>query len=155
MPAIFISLNLTDNPLPQLGLGGMMADGSGLSMLDKLDQTITDLGFAAFTEQKGTTLNIFLLTASLMIGTAGLPHVIVRFFTVPRVSDARTSAGWALVFIAILYTTAPAVGGMARLNLMETIQTGEVGDPTGNLAYEDRPQWFSNWEATGLLTFED
>jgi cation/acetate symporter len=155
VPAIFISLNLTDNPLPQLGLGGMMADGSGMSMLDKLDQTVTDLGFAAFTEQKGTTLNIFLLTASLMIGTAGLPHVIVRFFTVPRVSDARTSAGWALVFIAILYTTAPAVGGMARLNLMETIQTGEVGSPTGNLAYEERPQWFRNWEATGLLTFED
>jgi cation/acetate symporter len=136
-------------------LGGMMADGSGLSMLDKLDQTVTDLGFAAFTEQKGTTLNIFLLTASLMIGTAGLPHVIVRFFTVPKVSDARTSAGWALVFIAILYTTAPAVGGMARLNLMETIQTGEVGDPSGNLAYEERPQWFRNWEATGLLEFED
>ncbi|MEE4172855.1 MAG: sodium:solute symporter family protein [Xanthomonadales bacterium] len=155
VPAIFISLNLTDNPLPQLGLGGMMADGSGLSMLDKLDQTVTDLGFAAFTEQKGTTLNIFLLTASLMIGTAGLPHVIVRFFTVPRVSDARTSAGWALVFIAILYTTAPAVGGMARLNLMDTIQTGEVGDPAGNLAYEERPQWFRNWEATGLLEFED
>ena len=155
VPAIFISLNLTDNPLPQLGLGGMMADGSGLSMLDKLDQTVTDLGFAAFTEQKGTTLNIFLLTASLMIGTAGLPHVIVRFFTVPKVSDARTSAGWALVFIAILYTTAPAVGGMARLNLMETIQTGEVGSPTGNLLYEERPEWFSNWEATGLLTFED
>jgi cation/acetate symporter len=155
VPAIFISLNLTDNPLPQLGLGGMMADGSGLSMLDKLDQTVTDLGFAAFTEQKGTTLNIFLLTASLMIGTAGLPHVIVRFFTVPKVSDARTSAGWALVFIAILYTTAPAVGGMARLNLMETVQTGEVGDPSGNLAYEERPQWFRNWEATGLLEFED
>ena len=155
VPAIFISLNLTDNPLPQLGLGGMMADGSGLSMLDKLDQTVTDLGFAAFTEQKGTTLNIFLLTASLMIGTAGLPHVIVRFFTVPKVSDARTSAGWALVFIAILYTTAPAVGGMARFNLMDTIQTGEVGDPAGNLAYEERPQWFRNWEATGLLEFED
>jgi cation/acetate symporter len=155
VPAIFISLNLTDNALPQLGLGGMMADGSGLSLLDKLDQTVTDLGFAAFTEQKGTTLNIFLLTASLMIGTAGLPHVIVRFFTVPKVSDARTSAGWALVFIAILYTTAPAVGGMARLNLMETIQTGEVGSPTGNLAYEERPQWFRNWEATGLLEFED
>jgi len=155
VPAIFISLNLTGNPLPQLGLGGTLADGSGLSLLDKLDQVVTDLGFAAFTEQKGTSLNIFLLTASLMIGTAGLPHVIVRFFTVPRVSDARTSAGWALVFIAILYTTAPAVGGMARLNLMETIQTGEVGEPTGNLAYDERPQWFRNWETTGLLGFED
>jgi cation/acetate symporter len=155
VPAIFISLNLTGNALPQIGLGGMMADGSGVSMLDKLDQVVTDLGFAAFTEQKGTSLNIFLLTASLMIGTAGLPHVIVRFFTVPKVSDARVSAGWALVFIAILYTTAPAVGAMARLNLMETIQVGEVGAADGNLVYEERPQWFRNWETTGLLGFED
>jgi cation/acetate symporter len=155
VPAIFISLNLTGMPLPQVGLGGMMADGSGVSLLDKLDQVVTELGFAAFTEQKGTTLNIFLLTASLMIGTAGLPHVIVRFFTVPKVSDARTSAGWALVFIAILYTTAPAVGAMARLNLMETVQTGEVGAVDGNLVYEERPQWFRNWETTGLLEFED
>jgi cation/acetate symporter len=132
-----------------------MADGSGVHMLDKLDQVVTDLGFAAYTAQKGTTLNIFLLTLSLMIGTAGLPHVIVRFFTVPKVSDARRSAGWALVFIAILYTTAPAVGAMARLNLMNTIQTGAVGSVDGNLVYADRPSWFRNWETTGLLKFED
>jgi cation/acetate symporter len=155
VPAIFIALNLTGNPIPQLGLGSSMADGSGMALLDKLDQVVTGLGFAAFTEQKGTSLNIFLLTASLMIGTAGLPHVIVRFFTVPKVSDARVSAGWALVFIAILYTTAPAVGAMARLNLMDTIQTGEVGTPDGNLAYAERPEWFKNWETTGLLKFED
>ncbi|MGD8580841.1 MAG: VC_2705 family sodium/solute symporter, partial [Lysobacterales bacterium] len=151
----FISLNLTGHLVPQTGLGSTMADGSGVHLLDKLDQVITDLGFAAYTAQKGTTLNIFLLTLSLMIGTAGLPHVIVRFFTVPKVSDARISAGWALVFIAILYTTAPAVGAMARLNLMDTIQTGPVGSPDGNLVYADRPNWFKNWETTGLLQFED
>ena len=155
VPAIFIALNLTGNPIPQIGLGGTMTDGSGMALLDKLDQVVTELGFAAFTEQKGSTLNIFLLTASLMIGTAGLPHVIVRFFTVPKVSDARISAGWALVFIAILYTTAPAVGAMARLNLMSTIQIGEVGAVDGNLVYEERPEWFKNWETTGLLKFED
>ena len=124
-------------------------------LLDKLDQVVTDLGFAAYTAQKGGTLNMFLLTMSLMIGTAGLPHVIIRFFTVPKVADARTSAGWALVFIAILYTTAPAVGAMARLNLIDTIQTGEIGSAQGNLSYEERPQWFRNWEKTGLLAFED
>jgi len=155
VPAIFISFNLTGNPVPQIGLGGTMSDGSGVLLLDKLDQVVTDLGFSAYTMQKGSTLNIFLLTLSLMIGTAGLPHVIVRFFTVPKVSDARVSAGWALVFIAILYTTAPAVGAMARLNLMDTIQTGEVGAADGNLVYEERPQWFRNWETTGLLKFED
>ena len=153
VPAIFISLQLTGNPLPQLGLGGSMADGT--YMLDKLDQVITDLGFAAYTEQKGSSWNMILLTLSLMIGTAGLPHVIIRFFTVPKVKDARFSAGWALVFIAILCTTAPAVGSMARLNLTETIQIGEVGSPEGNLKYEERPQWFKNWETTGLLQFED
>ena len=155
VPAIFIALNLTGNPIPQIGLGSDMADGSGVALLDKLDMIVTDLGFAAFTAKKGTSLNIFLLALSLMIGTAGLPHVIVRFFTVPKVSDARVSAGWALVFIAILYTTAPAVGAMARLNLMETIQTGEVGAADGNLVYEERPDWFKNWETTGLLKFED
>ncbi|MBT8038792.1 MAG: cation acetate symporter [Xanthomonadales bacterium] len=154
VPAIFISLNLTGQALPQIGLGSTM-EGSNVFLLDKLDQVVTDLGFAAYTAQKGGTLNIFLLTLSLMIGTAGLPHVIVRFFTVPKVSDARKSAGWALVFIAILYTTAPAVGAMARLNLIETIQTGEIGSPAGNLVYEERPQWFKNWETTGLLAFED
>ena len=155
VPAIFISLNLTGNPLPQIGLGSTMSDGSEVMLLDKLDQVVTDLGFAAYTAQKGSTLNMFLLTMSLMIGTAGLPHVIVRFFTVPKVSDARISAGWALVFIAILYTTAPAVGAMARLNLIETIQTGEIGAADGNLVYEERPAWFRNWEKTGLLKFED
>jgi cation/acetate symporter len=155
VPAIFITLNLTGNPVPQLGLGSYMADGSGISLLDKLDQVVIDLGFDAYTAQKGSSLNIFLLTLSLMIGTAGLPHVIVRFFTVPKVSDARVSAGWALVFIAILYTTAPAVGAMARLNLVETIQTGAVGEAQGNLVYEARPDWFKNWETTGLLKFED
>ena len=155
VPAIFIALNLTGMPIPQLGLGSTMADGSGVTLLDKLDLIVTDLGFAAFTAQKGTSLNMFLLTLSLMIGTAGLPHVIMRFFTVPKVSDARSSAGWALVFIAILYTTAPAVGAMARLNLVETIQTGKVGAVDGNLIYEERPDWFKNWEITGLLKFED
>jgi len=131
IPAIFISLNLTGNPIPQLGLGSMMADNSGY-MLDKLDHVLVDLGFAEYTAQKGSTLNMVLLTLSLMIGTAGLPHVIIRFFTVPKVRDARYSAGWALVFIAILYTTAPAVGSMARLNLTNTIQTGEIGAADGN-----------------------
>lgn len=155
VPAIFIALNLTGNPIPQLGLGSTMADGSGVALLDKLDMIVTDLGFAAFTAQKWSTLNMVLLTLSLMIGTAGLPHVIMRFFTVPKVADARTSAGWALVFIAILYTTAPAVGAMARLNLMNTIQSGEVGSIDGNMVYADRPSWFRNWETTGLLKFED
>ncbi len=155
VPAIFISLNLTGNPIPQIGLGSTMADGSGVALLDKLDMIVTDLGFVAFTAQKWSTLNMVLLTLSLMIGTAGLPHVIMRFFTVPRVEDARTSAGWALVFIAILYTTAPAVGAMARINLMETIQSGPVGAADGNMVYEQRPAWFKNWEVTGLLKFED
>jgi cation/acetate symporter len=155
VPAIFISLNLTGNPIPQLGLGSTMADGSGVALLDKLDMIVNDLGFAAYTAQKKSTLDMFLLTLSLMIGTAGLPHVIMRFFTVPKVADARSSAGWALVFIAILYTTAPAVGAMARMNLMNTIQTGDVGAADGNLIYADRPEWFKNWETTGLLKFED
>lgn len=153
VPAIFISLNLTGNPLPQVGLFSSVADGA--PMLTKLDQVITDLGFAEFTAQKGGTINMIFYTFSLMIGTAGLPHVIIRFFTVPKVRDARASAGWALVFIAILYTTAPAVGAMARLNLMNSIQVGEVGSPDGNLVYDERPDWFKNWEATGLLKFED
>ena len=155
VPAVFIALNLTGNPIPQIGLGSTMADGSGVALLDKLDMIVTDLGFAAFTAQKWSTLNMVLLTLSLMIGTAGLPHVIMRFFTVPKVSDARISAGWALVFISILYTTAPAVGAMARLNLMNTIQVGDVGAVDGNMVYADRPAWFKNWEITGLLKFED
>jgi cation/acetate symporter len=154
VPAIFISLNITGNPIPQIGLNSTMT-GSETFMLDKLDQIMVDLGFAQYTAQKGTSLNMALLTLSLMIGTAGLPHVIIRFFTVPKVRDARASAGWALVFIAILYTTAPAVGSMSILNLTNTIQTGPVGDPTANLMYEQRPDWFKNWEKTGLLQFED
>ncbi len=155
VPAIFISMQLTGNPLPQLGLGSTLSDGSGMAVLEKLDKIVMDLGFSQYTEAQGAMLNTFLLTASLMIGTAGLPHVIIRFFTVPKVSDARKSAGWALVFIAILYTTAPAVGAMARMNLMDTIQTGPIGDPQANLVYEERPQWMRNWETTGLLQYED
>jgi len=156
VPAVFISLNLTGMPVPQLGLGSMMADGSGTYMLDKLDLVVTELGFKEYTTQvMGSKLNMFVYTLSLMIGTAGLPHVIIRFFTVPKVADARASAGWALVFISLLYTTAPAVGAMARLNLMETIQTGPVGEESANLLYDERPQWFKNWERTGLLQFED
>jgi len=151
IPAVFISLHLTGNPIPQLGLGSAMADGTYL--LDKLDQVVTQLGFAEYTSQaRLSTTNMFVYTMSLMIGTAGLPHVIMRFFTVSSVKAARESAGWALLFIAILYTTAPAVAAMARLNLMTTID-----QPTAeqNLAYVDRPSWFKNWETTGLLKFED
>ena len=153
VPAIFISLQLTGNPIPQLGLWGNVSDGTPL--LAKLDMILVDLGFAEYTAQKGGTLNMVLYTFSLMIGTAGLPHVIIRFFTVPKVRDARLSAGWALVFIGILYTTAPAVGSMALFNLANTVQPGPVADPAGALSYEERPQWFKNWEKTGLLKFED
>ena len=150
VPAVFISLNLTGNPLPQLGLGGTMADGTFL--LDKLDATLTDIGFKEYTTAVlGSKLNMFVYTLTLMIGTAGLPHVITRFFTVPNVRGARSSAAWALVFIAILYTVAPAVGAMARLNLINTIEPSK-GE---NLVYAERPQWFKNWEKTGLLKFED
>ena len=155
VPAIFISFQLTGVAIPQLGLGSTISDGSGLSMLAKLDQVLVEIGFAQYTVQKGTTLNMVLLTLSLMIGTAGLPHVIVRFFTVPKVKDARASAGWALVFIAILYTTAPAVGAMAIYNLIKTVQPGEVGKPNANMVYEQRPDWFKNWEKTGLLKYQD
>jgi cation/acetate symporter len=151
IPAVFISLSLTGNPIPQLGLGSTLIS-DGTYVLDKLNQVVMELGFSEYTTStRGSTLNMFFYTLSLMIGTAGLPHVIIRFFTVPSVKAARQSAGWALVFIAILYTTAPAVAGMARLNLMSTIE------PTaGNyLQYDQRPQWFKNWESTGLLEFED
>ena len=153
VPAIFISLQLTGMPIPQIGLWSNLSDGTPL--LAKLDSTLVGLGFAEYTAQKGGTLNMVLYTFSLMIGTAGLPHVIIRFFTVPKVADARYSAGWALVFIGILYTTAPAVGSMAFYNLANTVQPGPVADPAGALSYEERPQWFKNWEKTGLLTFED
>ena len=151
IPAIFISLSLTGNPIPQLGLGStLLSDGT--YVLDKLNQVVTELGFLEYTTStRGSTLNMFVYTLSLMIGTAGLPHVIIRFFTVPSVKDARKSAGWALVFIAVLYTTAPAVAGMARLNLMTTFEP----TPGNYLAYDERPQWFKNWETTGLLKFED
>jgi len=156
IPAIFISLNLTGNPIPQLALGSTMADGSGVYLLDKLDLIVTDLGFREYTTaSNGNMLNMFLYTFSLMIGTAGLPHVIIRFFTVPKVKDARYSAGWALVFIAILYTTAPAVGAMARLNLIETIQTGPVGTADGNIQLSETPDWMDRWGTTGLLSWED
>ena len=150
VPAIFISLQLTGQPVPQIGLGSTLADGAYL--LEKLDRTLLDLGFQEYTTSvRGSTFNMAAFTASLMIGTAGLPHVIIRFFTVPTVRAARTSAGWALVFIAILYTTAPAVAAMARLNIIQTLepQSGQ------HLAVEERPAWFKNWEQTGLLGIED
>ena len=150
VPAIFISLQLTGQPVPQLGLGSTLADGTYL--LEKLDQTLLDLGFQEYTTSlRGSTINMAAFTASLMIGTAGLPHVIIRFFTVPTVRAARTSAGWALVFIAILYTTAPAVAAMARLNIIQTLEP----QPGQYLAIEERPEWFKNWEQTGLLGIDD
>ncbi|MDM7941323.1 MAG: sodium:solute symporter family protein [Hydrogenophaga sp.] len=177
VPAFFISLNLTGNFLPQLGLGSAMA-GTDVSLLTKLDQVVTDLGFGQYTTTTaGTTLNMFFYTVSLMIGTAGLPHVIVRFFTVPKVADARSSAGWALVFIALLYTTAPAVGAMAKLNLHGTVNSavglvrsaeggigvsadtvkanGDLYATEASLVYEQRPDWMKRWEKTGLLKWED
>lgn len=146
VPAIFISIMITDNPIPQLGFGSEVNDGSGLSVLQKLDGVLMDLGFNAYTEGTKSTIDVFAITAALMFGTAGLPHVLVRFFTVPKVSDARLSAGYALVFIAILYTTAPAVASFARLNLVDTVH---------NSSYEQAPEWFSNWEQTGLVGWED
>ena len=145
VPAIFISLQMTGNPVPQIGFGSKGADG--VYILEKLNQLSVDLGFDAYTRiDQGNLVNMFFITAALMFGTAGLPHVIVRFFTVPRVKDARISAGWALLFIAILYTTAPAVAVFARTNLLTTIS---------NASYETIPEWFTNWESTGLVNFED
>ncbi len=152
IPAIFISLQLTGNPIPALGLFSNDVQ-TGQPILSTLEGLVTDLGFKSYLTQQDTTLNMFLFTVSLMIGTAGLPHVIVRFFTVPKVSDARSSAGWALVFIALLYLTAPAVAAMARLNLINTIYP--QGPQAAALSYEARPDWVKNWEKTGLLTFED
>jgi cation/acetate symporter len=152
IPAIFISMNLTGNAVPQLGLIGNDVH-AGVPMITKLNQAITDLGFARYDGPARSELDMTLYTLSLMIGTAGLPHVIIRFFTVPKVSDARWSAGWALVFIALLYTVAPAVGAMARFNVTNTIwPNGVQSDP---IAYESVPSWFKNWEHTGLLQFED
>jgi cation/acetate symporter len=160
VPAVFISLQLTGNALPQLGLGSGFV-GTDTTLLNKLDQVVTDLGFGKYTTSvPGSTLNMFMYTLSLMIGTAGLPHVIMRFFTVPSVKAARSSAGWALVFIALLYTTAPAVAAMAKLNLHATVNTavkagGDLYAPEASIRAEDRPDWMRRWEKTGLLKFED
>ena len=154
VPAVFISLQVTGVALPQVAFGSDVVNGGG-SLLGTLDRIVTDLGFTAYTSGAKSTADVFFITLALMIGTAGLPHVLVRFFTVPKVRHARVSAGYALLFIAILYTTAPAVGALARLNLTTTIQTGEVFEETANLPYEERPGWFRTWEETGLLRFED
>ncbi len=152
IPAVFISLQLTGNPIPGLGLFSTHVD-SGMPILSKLNQVITDLGFNEYTADIDNKLNMVLFTLSLMIGTAGLPHVIIRFFTVPKVADARWSAGWALVFIALLYLTAPAVASMARLNLMTTIYPdGTSAEP---IQYDERPNWIKEWEVTGLIQFTD
>ena len=154
VPAVFISIQLTGNPLPQLGLGSTVS-GESVWLLDKLDRIVTDLGFRAYTDGGRSKQDVFAITLALMVGTAGLPHVIVRFFTVPKVSDARRSAFWALLFIAILYTTAPAVGAMAKLNLLETIFPGGDVESGQALAYEERPEWIRTWEETGLIQFND
>ena len=146
VPAIFISILMTGNPVPQLGFGSTLADGSNIYLLDKLDQLSTELGFAAYTAGNKSTIDVFFITAALMVGTAGLPHVIVRFFTVPKVRDARISAGYALVFIAILYTTAPALASFARVNLIYTVSNSE---------YKATPSWFRNWENTNLIAWVD
>lgn len=146
VPAIFISIQMTGNPIPQLGFGDTLNDGSGTYLLDKLDGLSTELGFDQYTEGSKSTIDIFAITLALMVGTAGLPHVIVRFFTVKRVKDARKSAGIALLLIVILYTTAPAVAAFARTNLIETVS---------NTPYEDVPEWFSKWEETKLISFTD
>lgn len=151
VPAIFISIMITGHVLPQTGLGATLLDGSGMHLLDRLDGLSAELGFAAYTEGTKSTADIFAITAALMVGTAGLPHVIVRFFTVPRVKDARISAGWALVFIMILYTTAPAIGAFARYNMIDTINGP---DAQGTLVTE-APTWIKNWEKTGLIKHED
>ena len=154
VPAIFIAIQITGNPIPQLAFGSEVS-GTGTSLLDKLDEIVVSLGFTQYTSGTKSTIDIFCITLALMVGTAGLPHVIVRFFTVPKVRDARISAGYALLFIAILYTTAPAVGAMARYNLVNTIQPGEVGAANGNLVYDERPEWMHTWQQTGLLRFDD
>jgi cation/acetate symporter len=146
VPAIYISLMLTDVPLPMLGFGSTVNDGSGTFLLDKVDGLSQELGLSIFTEGSKSTIDMFFITAALMAGTAGLPHVIVRFFTVPKVRDARISAGYALIFIALLYTTAPAVAAFARLNIVDALD---------NRAYQDLPAWFSKWEDSGLLAWVD
>jgi cation/acetate symporter len=151
VPAIFISIMITGHVIPQLGFGATLADGSGVTLLDKLDGLSAELGFAAYTSGTKSTMDVLFITAALMVGTAGLPHVIVRFFTVPKVKDARKSAGWALIFIAVLYTTAPAVAGFARLNMINTIN----GADSQGTEYSEAPMWVTNWEKTGLIGWED
>ncbi|OCC22443.1 cation acetate symporter [Croceicoccus estronivorus] len=146
VPAFFISMMITGNPIPQLGLGSTVNDGSGMYVLQKLDSSLQAMGFSAYTDGSKSMIDVFCITAALMIGTAGLPHVIVRFFTVPKASDARKSAGWALVFIALLYTTAPAVAAFARLNFNQTVN---------NTAYAEAPGWFTNWEKNNLIAWVD
>ena len=146
VPAIFISIQMTGNPIPQLGFGAELNDGSGTYLLDKLDGLSTELGFSEYTEGSKSLIDVFAITLALMVGTAGLPHVIVRFFTVKRVKDARKSAGIALLLIVILYTTAPAVAAFARTNMIETVS---------NQSYAEVPEWFKKWETTGLITFDD
>ena len=153
LPAVFISFQVTGNPIPQLAFGSEVAPG--ISLLGKLDQIVTDLGFAEYTSGTKSTIDVFFITLALMVGTAGLPHVLVRFFTVPKVRDARASAAWALLFIAVLYTTAPSVGALARLNLTTTIQQSPVGTENANMVYAERPEWFRTWEDTGLLRVND
>ena len=143
-PAIFVSMLVTGNPVPQLGLASEVQDGSGLRVLEKLDQVLVDLGFAPYTDGSKAMIDVFTITLVLMAGTAGLPHVIVRFFTVPRVSDARKSAGYALVFIALLYTTAPALAAFARLTFIDTVN---------NTAYAEAPSWVKTWEDIGLIAW--
>ncbi|MCW8127286.1 sodium:solute symporter family protein [Microbulbifer halophilus] len=151
VPAIFISIMMTGHAIPQLGFGSELSDGSGTYLLDKLDGLSTELGFAEYTSGTKSTIDVFFITAALMVGTAGLPHVIVRFFTVPKVRDARKSAGWALLFIALLYTTAPAIATFARVNMIDTIN----GPDAQGTAYEEAPSWIGNWESTGLISWED
>mgnify|MGYP001198927302 CR=1 FL=1 len=156
VPAIFISFQLTGNPIPQLGLGSELVQEPGVYLLDKLDTIVQDLGFHSYIDSMNvSTINIFCITLALMVGTAGLPHVIVRFFTVPKVRDARSSAGWALVFIAILYTTAPAVAVMARYNLINTVHPSVTDTEITSIAYQDRPEWIKRWEETKLIQWED
>ncbi|MHB0765554.1 sodium:solute symporter family protein [Stutzerimonas sp. NM35] len=152
IPAVFIAFQLTGNPIPMFGMFGTHVE-TGMPLLDRLDIVVQDLGFAAYTADVDNKLNMFLFTLSLMIGTAGLPHVIIRFFTVPKVADARWSAGWTLIFIALLYLTAPAVASMARLNLVDTIYP--EGTESAAILYEERPSWIQTWEQTGLIKWED
>ena len=146
VPAFFISMLVTGNPIPQIGLGSTVNDGSGMYVLEKLDESLQMMGFGPYTDGSKSMIDVFCITAALMIGTAGLPHVIVRFFTVPKASDARRSAGWALIFIALLYTTAPAVAAFARLNFNDTVN---------QTAYSEAPAWFKNWEKNNLIAWVD